>query len=58
MSELKLVSYGIDTLILNIRYADNNSQPFKQELVEELAQTLDDLQGDARTNEMAMVSGP
>jgi hypothetical protein len=56
MSEITLVSYGVDTLILNIRYADNKGQPFKQELVGELAHTLDDLQGDARTNVMAMVS--
>jgi hypothetical protein len=40
MSEITLVSYGVDTLILNIRYADNKGQPIKQELVGELAHTL------------------
>jgi len=56
MTNIKLVAYGVDTLILNIRYADSNGQPIKQGLVDELAQELDDLQEDARKNEMAMVS--
>ena len=56
MTNIKLVAYGVDTLILNIRYAESNGQPIKQGLVDELAQKLDDLQGDARKNEMAMVS--
>jgi hypothetical protein len=52
----KLVGYGVDTLILNMRYTDREYQPIKQELAEDIAGELDDLQEDARKNEMAMVS--
>jgi hypothetical protein len=56
MSNIKLVGYGVDTLILNVRYTDKNGQPVKQELDEKLAGELDDLQAEARTHEMAMIS--
>src|SRR5713226_810100 len=53
---IRLVGYGVDTLILNMRYTDKQYQPIKQELAQEIAQELEDLQGAARTNEMAMIS--
>ncbi len=53
---IHLVGYGVDTLILNVRYCDKNSQPIKQELADAVAHELDDLQGEARKNEMAMIS--
>src|SRR2546421_9377776 len=45
---IKLVGYGVDTLILNVRYSDSKGQPVKQELDEKLVQELDYLQGEAR----------
>lgn len=56
MSNIKLVGYGVDTLILNVRYTDKHGQPVKQELDEKLAGELDDLQHEARKNEIAMIS--
>ncbi len=52
----KLVAYGVDTLILNVRYADKQGQPIKQELHEKLAATLDYLQNAARSAETAVAS--
>jgi hypothetical protein len=40
---IHLVGYGVDTLILNVRYTDKHAQPVKQELDEKLAGELDDL---------------
>ncbi len=45
--------YGVDTLILNVRYADQHGQPVKQELEKKLVQELDYLQGEARRVETA-----
>ncbi len=56
MSMVKLVGYGVDTLILNVRYTDKQGQPVKQELDEQLAATLDDLQNAARNAETAVAS--
>src|SRR2546428_3594813 len=56
MQEPQLVGYGVDTLILNMRYTDEQYQPIKKELSEEIACELDELQGGARRNEMAMIS--
>src|SRR5258708_5567786 len=56
MQEPQLVGYGVDTLLLNVRYTDKNGQPVKQELDEKLASELDDLQHEARKSEMAMIS--
>jgi hypothetical protein len=56
MSNIKLVGYGVDTLILNVRYADKNGQPVKQELEEKLVQELDYLQGEARRIETAVAT--
>jgi hypothetical protein len=53
---IKLVSNGIDTLILNVRYADSNWCPVKQELDEGLAQQLEALQAQARLREEAVES--
>src|SRR6266567_4640544 len=53
---IKLVGYGVDTLLLNMRYMDEQYHPIKKELVEEIAYELDELQGTARRNEMAMIS--
>ncbi len=36
MSIIKLIGYGFDTLILNVRYSDSKGQPIKQELDEKL----------------------
>jgi hypothetical protein len=54
--EVKLVGWGVDTLYLNVRYADQAGQPVKGELDESLARELDGLQEDAREAEMAVVS--
>src|SRR5260221_8788776 len=56
MQEPQLVGYGVDTLLLNVRYTDKHAETGKQELGEKLAGELDDLQQEARKNEMAMIS--
>jgi hypothetical protein len=53
---VKLVGYGVDTLILNVRYSDSKGQPVKQELDEKLVQELDYLQGEARRVETAIAT--
>ena len=53
---IKLVGYGVDTLILNVRYCDDTSQPVKRELDETLAQELDYLQSEARHVETAVAT--
>ena len=50
---INLVSYGVDTLIINVRYSDSKGQPVKQELDEKLVQELDYLQSEARRVETA-----
>jgi hypothetical protein len=40
MSEVKLVGRGVDTLVLNIFYADKQFQPIKQELNADLQEVL------------------
>jgi hypothetical protein len=56
MPNIKLVGYGVDTLILNVRYTDSKGRPVKQELDEKLVQELDYLQGDARRVETAVAT--
>src|SRR5258708_34407767 len=56
MQEPQLVGYGVDTLMLNVRYTYKHAQPVKQELDEKVAGELDHLQQEARKNEMAMIS--
>ena len=46
----------MDTLILNVRYCDEKSQPVKRELDEKLAQELDYLQSEARYVETAVAT--
>jgi hypothetical protein len=53
---VKLVGYGVDTLILNVRYSDSKGQPIKQELDEKLVQELDYLQGEAGLIETAVAT--
>src|SRR5436309_13419196 len=53
---IKLVGYGVDTLILNVRYSDSKGRPVKQELDEKLAQELDYLQREARQVETAVAT--
>ncbi len=55
-SSAKLLTYGIDTLVLNVRYTDKNLQPVKRELDEVLALRLDQLQYEARHAEVAVAS--
>ena len=40
MQEPRLVGYGVDTLILNMRYTDEKYWPIKKELSEEIAYEL------------------
>ncbi len=56
MQDIKLVGSGVDTLILNVRYCDEKSQPVKRELDEKLAQELDYLQSEARHVETAVAT--
>jgi hypothetical protein len=51
MSLVKIVGRGVDTLVLNVCYADKQLQPIKQELDADLQEELNSLQGEARINE-------
>ena len=53
---VKLVGYGVDTLILNVRYSDTFFEPVKQELDEKLQRELDYLQASARQDENAVAT--
>jgi len=48
MSEVKIVGRGVDTLVMNVSYADAAFQPIKQELAEDLQEELETLQKEAR----------
>ncbi len=56
IEKIKLVGYGVDTLVLNVRYADEAFQPTQKELDEALQQELDYLQGEAKHAETAVAS--
>jgi hypothetical protein len=56
VSEVKIVGRGVDTLVLNVSYADKQLQPIKQELDSDLQEELNSLQGEARINESAVVT--
>ena len=56
MSEVKIVGCGVDTLVLNVCYADKQFQPIKQELVQELQEELNALQQEARENEAPLIT--
>jgi hypothetical protein len=45
MPEVKVVGRGVDTLVLNVSYADKQFQPIKQELDANLQEELNSLQG-------------
>ena len=53
---IHLVGYGVDTLILNVRYSDTFFEPIKQELDEKLQRELDYLQASARQDENAVAT--
>src|SRR6266571_8696282 len=53
---IALVGYGVDTLIINVRYSDSKGQPVKHELDDRLVQELDYLQGEARRIETAVAT--
>jgi hypothetical protein len=58
VSHFKLVGCGIDTLVLNVYYTDDNLKPLavKRELDEELAATLDEWQARAKEAEEPIAS--
>lgn len=56
MSEVKIVGRGVDTLVLNVSYADKQFQPIKQELDASLQEELNRLQGEARLAEIPLVT--
>src|SRR5437660_7453492 len=56
MSEAKVIGRGVDTLVLNICYADKQFQPIKQELDADLQDVLSRLQDEARLTESAVVT--
>src|SRR5437763_10226301 len=56
MPEYKIIGRGVDTLVLNVCYADKQFQSIKQELDADLQDELNTLQGEARINESAVVT--
>jgi len=46
-----LVNFGVDTLVLNVRYADERGEPVRSELADELIDTLNLWQAQAREQE-------
>ena len=56
MSEVKVVGRGVDTLLVNVSYADERFKPVKLELSEELQHELEALQAVAREEEQAKAS--
>lgn len=47
---------GVDTLVLNVRYADENNRPVKRELADELVEQFDLWQKEARQEESTVPS--
>jgi hypothetical protein len=45
MPEVKIVGRGVDTLVLNVCYANEHFQPVKQELAKGVQHELEVLQG-------------
>src|SRR5258708_29646768 len=56
MSKVNIVGRGVDTLVLNVCYADKQFQPIKQELDQDLQDELQVLQNEARENEAPLVT--
>jgi hypothetical protein len=54
--DVKIVGRGVDTLVLNVSYADKQFQPIKQELDANLQEELNRLQGEARLAESPLAS--
>jgi hypothetical protein len=54
--KIKLVAYGVDTLVINVRYADADLEPVQRELAEDIALRLDILQAAAKRDEAAVAS--
>jgi hypothetical protein len=51
VEQVKLVAFGVDTLVLNVRYADEQFHATNEELPEELAAQLDAWQDSAKREE-------
>ena len=51
VSEVKIVGWGVDTLVLNVCYSDKHFQPVKQELAQEVQNELNEIQAVAQLNE-------
>src|SRR5690242_12910875 len=47
---------GVDTLVLNVRYADENSRPMRQELPHELVEQFNGWQEEAKREEDVLPS--
>ena len=54
MPEIKIVGRGVDTLVINVCYANEHFQPVKQELAKGVQHELEVLQGAARRREAAI----
>ncbi len=56
MTEVKIIGRGVDTLVMNVCYADRQFQPLKKEVSENLQNYLNVLQNAARMNETPMLT--
>lgn len=56
MAEVNVVGRGVDTLVLNVSYADKQFQPVKQELDANLQEELNSLQREPRLAESPLVT--
>ncbi|HEX6479413.1 MAG TPA: hypothetical protein VF043_11260 [Ktedonobacteraceae bacterium] len=56
MQEVKIVGRGVDTLVINVCYANEHFQPVKQELDQNLQNELNMLQNAARDNEAPLAT--
>jgi hypothetical protein len=56
MSEVKIACRGVDTLLMNVCYADKQFKPVKQELNADLQEVLCSLQDEVRINESAVLT--
>jgi hypothetical protein len=56
LQNIKVIGRGVDTLVLNVCYADKQFQPVRQELAEDLQNELILLQDVARLNEAPVIT--
>ena len=56
MFNTHIVGRGVDTLVLNVCYADTSFHPIKQELASDLQAELSRLQDEARNQEVAILT--